>query len=94
MRGIRICFLLAALVLGLSVYAGGVWAADPVPPAQGAAPPAGPASAAAPASSPKLKIAETKFDFGKVKIEVEVNHDFVIENMGSGDLVIDSVTPG
>jgi len=51
---------------------------------------------AAPAeiSGPKIKFAETVFDFGKVKAGEVVRHDFVFTNTGTATLEIAAVKPG
>ncbi|MBF0529373.1 MAG: DUF1573 domain-containing protein [Deltaproteobacteria bacterium] len=64
-------------------------AQTPTPPAT-----AQPVAPAAPGLQPQLAVPEMSFDFGNVKPDTEVTHDFVMENKGKGELVIESVTPG
>lgn len=37
---------------------------------------------------------EKKFDFGMVKPDQTVSHDFMVKNEGPGDLIIQKVSPG
>lgn len=50
--------------------------------------------AASPRGRPNLSISERKYDFGLVKTNKTVSHDFIIENLGAGELEIKKVTPG
>src|SRR6187402_3527182 len=45
----------------------------------------------APSDSPVFVWAETSFDFGKIKLNVPVTHEFTFINKGSSPLVISSV---
>jgi hypothetical protein len=40
-----------------------------------------------------IKFKEMTYDFGKIKQNVPVNHDFVFTNTSSGPVVIESATP-
>ena len=43
---------------------------------------------------PELNVLQPLFDFGRVLEGTEVNHDFLLENRGTGDLAIDQVRTG
>ncbi len=47
-----------------------------------------------PAAAPEIVVTGTLFDFGRVLEGTAVEHDFLIENRGSGDLAIDQVKTG
>lgn len=83
----------------LVMMAGPILAADPPAGLAAGQPPAKPGGAAATAAvstgpQPELFMAETNFDFGTVKPDTEVTHEFLVENKGKGELLIESVTPG
>ncbi|MBL0712342.1 MAG: hypothetical protein JJV98_01465 [Desulfosarcina sp.] len=44
--------------------------------------------------APEMAVAEPLFEFGQVLEGTKVAHDFLIENRGSGDLLIDQVRTG
>lgn len=54
----------------------------------------GAAGVAANPDGPRIKFAETRFDFGKVNSSAPVRHDFVVTNVGAAMLNIMSVQPG
>lgn len=39
-------------------------------------------------------VSERAFDFGEVEPEATVSHDFIVENLGQGNLTIEQVSPG
>lgn len=43
---------------------------------------------------PKIRCAEPRFDFGEVYEQESYTHEFVLENTGDADLVIEKVKPG
>ncbi len=43
---------------------------------------------------PQLQADETSFDFGEVKEGEVIRHDFVVKNLGTGELQITRVNPG
>ncbi|MBF0529372.1 MAG: hypothetical protein HQK55_08895 [Deltaproteobacteria bacterium] len=99
---IRIVALLMAMIVGmvLPVQAGDQTSGKPgkpaAPAAQTTTPPASgqPAAPAPTGPQPELVISEQAFDFGLVQPDTIVTHDFMVENKGRGELVIESVTPG
>ncbi len=44
--------------------------------------------------APKLVFKDLSFDFGEVKKGEKVSHTFIVKNEGSGNLVINNVSPG
>ncbi len=56
--------------------------------------PAPAASQAAQTGNPELVVNEPMFNFGRVMDGTEVEHEFLIENRGDGDLAIDQILTG
>lgn len=43
---------------------------------------------------PKIYLPEIRYDFGKVFEQEKYEHDFVVQNRGKADLIIEKVKPG
>ncbi len=84
--GVLIALAMTTAVLPLS--------AQPAPPTLLNAGAAGAAGAAARTDGPRIKFAETRFDFGKINSSTAVRHDFIVTNVGAAPLNITSVQPG
>ncbi|MEW6266209.1 MAG: DUF1573 domain-containing protein [Thermodesulfobacteriota bacterium] len=85
------------LIIGLLAAAGLILAmtglaAQTQPGQPQAGTPAAPPAGAAPQS--QVFLTETEFDFGLVKPEAKLTHDFQVQNKGQADLIIESVNPG
>jgi Protein of unknown function (DUF1573) len=75
-----------AVVSVLALAAGAALAQQPAAPATVAA------ADTAPASGPRIAVEPTVFDFGKAQQQKTLEKEFTIRNLGTEDLVIESVS--